>query len=154
MKRTLLLTGLTAGLSGCMLLSSPTGTMPRSGAFVPDTTVNVTSTLAVKLEKLVYWGAYAGVAYLILDPLAPNWDIEQAEFPADQYHLSLHMKRYYNGGAGEARDVFHRRAKDIAREHGFDGYQVMQYTEGLESSVLGPQRNAQGVIRLTRADEG
>ena len=23
-------------------------------------------------EKLVFWGAYAGTAYLILDPLAPN----------------------------------------------------------------------------------
>ena len=36
------------------------------------------------------------------------------------------------------------------RQGGYDGYQVVEYSEGLESSVLGSQRVSQGVIRLTR----
>jgi hypothetical protein len=46
--------------------------------------------------------------------------------------------------------VFHQRAKDLMRENGFEGYAVVEYTEGLDSSVLGSQRVAQGVIQLSR----
>ncbi|HEX8961548.1 MAG TPA: hypothetical protein VF801_00985 [Rhodocyclaceae bacterium] len=135
-------------LAGCTLISQ------QANNIVPNRTVTPSPSLSIALEKVVFWGAYAGAAYLILDPLAPNWDIEQAQFPQEQYHLSLHMKRFYAGGAGEARVVFHRRARELAREHGFDGYQVLEYTEGMDSSVLGSQRVAEGVVRLTKADEG
>jgi hypothetical protein len=144
---------LLVGCNGLRLPTQVNGTLPRHGTIIPSTTLNIGPSVAVQLEKVVYWGVYAGTAYLILDPLAPNWDIEQAQFPDDRYHLSLHMKRVYAGGAGEAREVFHRRAKDLAKERGFDGYQIVEYTEGLDSSVLGSQRYAKGVIRLTRADE-
>lgn len=125
------------------------GTFPSSGSLIPATNFALTPGTTIELEKLVNWGIYAGVAYLILDPWAPNWDIEQASFPDDYYHLSMHMKRYYSGGAGEARAVFHRRARDLARAGGFDGYEVVEYQESLDSSVLGSQRSATGVIRLT-----
>jgi hypothetical protein len=46
--------------------------------------------------------------------------------------------------------VFHQRAKDLMRQGGYNGYQVVEYSEGMESSVLGSQRVSQGVIRLTR----
>jgi hypothetical protein len=36
------------------------------------------------------------------------------------------------------------------RENGFDRYAVMEYSEGLDSSVLGSQRVARGVIQLSR----
>lgn len=124
--------------------------VPYAGSIIPNTTLQLTPSFGISLEKLVYWGAYAAAAYLILDPLAPNWAIEQAAFPGEHVHLSLHMKRYYSGGAGEARQVFHRRAKQIVREGGYEGYQVLEYTEGLESSVLGSQRVAEGVIVLQK----
>jgi hypothetical protein len=60
------------------------------------------------------------------------------------------MKRVYAGGAGEARVAFHQRAKDLMRENGYEGYSIVEYNEGLESSVLGSQRVAKGVIQLTR----
>ncbi len=125
------------------------GTHPGGGPLIPETTFQLTPGTSIQLEKLVNWGIYAGVAYLILDPWAPNWNVEQASFPDDYVHLSLHMKRYYAGGAGEARSVFHRRAKELARTGGFDGYEVVEYQESLDSSVLGSQRSATGVIRLT-----
>ncbi len=62
----------------------------------------------------------------------------------------MSMKRYYAGGAGEARQVFNRRAKELMRAGGFGGYEIVEYSEGMESSVLGAQRTVEGVIRLTK----
>lgn len=137
------------GLAGCGYFRRLDGNLPRSGSVLPNSTFQVTPSLAIPLEKMVFWGIYAGTAYLILDPLAPNWEIEEAPLPDNHIHLGLKMKRYYSGGAGEARAVFHRRAKDLVRYGGFDGYEVLEYNESLESSVLGSQRVSQGVIRLT-----
>lgn len=144
-------------LAGCWLAgcsTSPTTNTRNVNAVIPSKAYDLSTNVSIPLEKMIYWGVYAGAAYLVLDPLAPNWDIEQARFTDDRYHLSLRMKRVYSGGAGEARTVFHRRAKELMMERGYDGYQVVEYSEGLESSVLGSQRTAEGVIRLTKSDEG
>lgn len=142
-----------AGLAGCGGLSSTlSGNVPRTGSLLPNTNLQLTPSFGITLEKLVFWGAYAGTAYLILDPLAPNWEIEEAPLPDNHIHFSLKMKRYYSGGAGEARVVFNRRAKDLVQYGGFDAYEVLEYSEGMESSVLGSQRVCEGVIRLTRKE--
>ena len=139
-----------AGTPGCTGFSSRlSGDIPRAGSAIPDTTFQIAKGLTIPLETIVYWGAYTGAAYLVLDPYAPNWDIEEAPLPKNQYHLALKMKRFYSGGAGEARSVLHRRAKELVRHGGFEGYELLEYSESLDSSVLGSQRVAQGVIRLT-----
>lgn len=138
-------------LAGCS--SQPVGgvrSFPESDPLVAGDVIRLTPNISVELEKLVVWGAYAGVAWLVLDPLAPNWHIEETPLAGNHIHFSLKMKRYYAGGAGEARAVFHRRAKELAQYNGFDGYQVVEYDESLESSVLGSQRTASGVVLLTR----
>ncbi|MBI5920421.1 MAG: hypothetical protein HY847_02090 [Betaproteobacteria bacterium] len=138
------------GLAGCSGYASRlTGNIPRQGTTIPNSTLMLSPSVAVPLEKVVFWGAYAGTAYSILDPLAPNWEIEEARFPNNQIHLSLKMRRYYAGGAGEARVAFHRRARELVQYGGFEGYEVLEYNEGLESSVLGSQRVTEGVVRLT-----
>lgn len=154
-RRLLFAVALACGLTGCGAFkgTGPTGVdglFPAQGPLIGDTTLNVSKSTHIPMEKIVAWGLYAGAAWLILDPLAPNWEIEQASFPDRYYHLSLKMKRVYAGGAGEARVVFHQRARELMRQNGFDGYSVVEYTEGLNSSVLGSQRVAQGVILLTR----
>lgn len=155
--RFLLAAILAAGLAGCgSVLNYPgptslSGNLPAQGSLIPDTALNISNGVQIPLEKIVTWGLYAGAAYLILDPLAPNWEIEQAAFPDSHYHFSLKMKRFYAGGAGESRVVFHQRAKELMRQGGYAGYQVLEYSEGMESSVLGSQRVSQGVIRLTRS---
>lgn len=146
----LLMTG--AALAGCA--SDSVRSVPSKGSLIPDYVLKVSPTVSVALEKIVYWGALAGLAYLILDPQAPNWEIEEAPLGEDHVHFSLRMKRYYSGGAGEAQALFHRQAKEIMRLNGFDDYKVVEYTEGLDSSVLGSQRVATGVIRLTRKSSG
>ncbi|GAB2182532.1 hypothetical protein DLREEDagrD3_27550 [Denitratisoma sp. agr-D3] len=116
---------------------------------ISNTNVNVGPTNTISLEKLVYWGGVGAIAYFVLDPYAPNWEIEEAQFPNDHYLLSLKMKRYYAGGAGEARVVFNRRAKELADAGGFSGYRILEYSEGMESSIIGSKRVSQGVIQLT-----
>lgn len=118
------------------------------GPLIPDSVVQIGPSVSYPLEKLVYWGLYIGAAWLVVDPLAPNWEIEEARLPDDYVHFSLKMKRVYSGGAGEARAVLDRRAKALVREGGFQGYEIVEYAEWLDSSVLGSQRKAEGVIRL------
>jgi hypothetical protein len=143
-------------LSGCAGTKYPgptslSGDFPAQGTIIPNTNLALSpNTPAIPLEKLVYWGATIGVAYLILDPLAPNWETEVAPFPENHYHISMKMKRVYSGGAGESRMAFHQRAKALMRQGGFNSYEVVEYSEGMESSVLGSQRVGTGVIQLTR----
>lgn len=111
---------------------------------------SVVNAVSYPLEKTVYWGAWAAAAYLILDPLAPNWEIEEARFPENHVHFQMSMKRYYAGGAGEARMVFHRRAKELMRAGGFTSYEVVEYVEGMNSSVIGSQRTVEGVVRFSK----
>lgn len=124
--------------------------IPSSGYMLPNASLKVSPSISIALEKVVIWGTLAGAAYLVLDPLAPNWRLEEAPLGDEHIHFSLQMKRYYAGGAGEARAVFNRRASDLMRLNGFDGYEVVHYSEGLDSSVLGSRRTAEGVVRLTR----
>jgi hypothetical protein len=113
--------------------------------------VQLGPSVSYPLEKLVYWGIWVGAAWLILDPLAPNWDIQEARLPENHVHFKMSMKRFYTGGAGEARVVFNRRAKALMRAGGYSGYEIVEYSEALDSSVLGSQRTAEGVIRLTKS---
>ncbi len=139
----LLAAGLMAGCASSQ--SSATSFTTESG--IAKLAVNAVS---YPLERTIYWGAWAAAAYLVLDPLSPNWDIQEARFPEDHVHFQLTMKRFYTGGAGEARVTFHRRAKELMRAGGFGGYEVVEYNEGMESSVLGSQRSVEGVVRFTR----
>lgn len=126
---------------------------PNSDTYVPPAgsiTDRLVSTVMYPLDKTVYWATWAAVAYLVLDPLAPNWEIQEARFPENHLHMQLSMKRFYAGGAGEARQVFHRRAKEMMRAGGFGSYEVVEYSEGLDSSVIGSQRTAEGVVRFTK----
>lgn len=120
------------------------------GPLIPDVDVSLGPSVSYPLEKLVYWGVWIGAAWLILDPLAPNWEIEEAQLPENHVHFQLTMRRLNAGGAGEARAVLNRRAKALMREGGFTGYEIVEYAEGMDSSMLGAKRTAEGVIRLTK----
>ncbi|HTY02174.1 MAG TPA: hypothetical protein VMC81_00440 [Rhodocyclaceae bacterium] len=141
-----------AVMVGCALCACSTTTkdIPSNRYLLPNATLKVSPSISVGLDKVVIWGALAGAAYYVLDPLAPNWDIEEAPMGEKHIHFSLRMKRYYAGGAGEAQEIFRRRARELARLNGYDGYDVLEYRESLDSSVIGSQRTAEGVIMLTR----
>jgi len=95
--------------------------------------------------------AIAGVViYLVYDPLAPNWEIKEQKLSDDTYRLDMRMKRYHTGGQGEAMQVLRRRAETLQMQGGFKDFQVVEYTEGIESKTFGAHRYAEAKLRLVK----
>jgi len=109
----------------------------------------LTATPSVKAGLAL--GAAAAI-YLIYDPLAPNWEIEEAKLAEDTYRFSMTMKRFHTGGAGESIQIMKRRATQLKSELGHGDYQIVEYTEGIESQTLGARRVAYGVIRFAKRE--
>jgi hypothetical protein len=131
-----------AAIAGC----SSTGSNDSTNYLVPNKTLNISRSLTVPVE-----GAIAGALVLIaIDPLAPNWKVEQSELDPRHFEIVLTMKRFTTGGDGEAWQVFQRRAATIAREHGAAGYRVLDFSEGIDSHVLIARRVARGVVEIAR----
>ncbi len=139
---------LSAGCSS-MVGRNP-GAIDASGGgvstLIPNQTLQLTRSIGLSVENV----ALGAALYWAVDPLAPNWRLEQAALGTDQVRISLRKKRFTSGGDGEAAQVFARRAGEVVRERGYAGYTVMEYTEGIESTLPLAQRVAQGVIRLNR----
>ncbi len=132
------------------MISHNPGVMDASGnpvsTLIPNQTLQLTRSIGLSAENL----ALGAALYWAVDPLAPNWQLEQAPLGADRVRIALRKKRFTSGGDGEAAQVFARRAEQVARDGGYAGYTVMEYTEGIESTLPVAQRVAQGVVRLNR----
>ncbi|MBU0601782.1 MAG: hypothetical protein KKD25_05195 [Gammaproteobacteria bacterium] len=127
--------------------SSLDRTVPASGSVIPNTKLQLTPGYATTVEKLVYFGGAAYLLYVVLDPMSPNWSIDEAKLSEDTYFLGMKMKRVHTGGDGEARMVFNRRAEQLARAGGYAGYEILSYSEGIQSDLVA-QRVGEGVIQL------
>jgi hypothetical protein len=127
--------------------SSLDRTLPSSGSIIPSTKLQLTPGYATTAEKLVYFAGAAYIAYLVLDPMAPNWTIDEAKLSDDTYYLGMKKLRTRAGGEGEARMVFNRRAEQLARAGGYAGYEIVSYSEGIQSDLVA-QRVGEGVIQL------
>ncbi len=111
-----------------------------------------TLTTNTTLKTNVVLGAAAAI-YLIYDPLAPNWEIEETRLPDDSYRLSMKMKRFHTGGSGEAIQVLKRRARQLQEEQGHVGYEIAGYSEGIDSQTLMTRRVAEGTIRFVKRED-
>lgn len=136
--------------AGC---ASTSGGSNEASPSIFETAGETGRSIAAATGRFVQWGDYAAMTSIFFDPAAPNWEVEEAWFPRQHYYLYLKMRRGSVGGAGEARQVFKQRAEEIMRRNSYKEYAVIEYSEGLESSVLGSQRVAKGVIHL-RQPEG
>ncbi len=105
--------------------------------------------LPEKAVKRVY-DAGVSLVSMILDPLAPNWEIEESRLAEDTYRYEMRMKRYNVGGAGESLQILRRRAAQLQRERGYGGYELLEYSEGIESLTFGARRVAEAIVRLTQ----
>ena len=134
----------------CFLLaacSSLDRTLPSTGSVIPNTKLQLTPGYATTAEKLIYFAGAAYIAYLVLDPMAPNWTIDEAKLSDDTYYLGMKKLRTRAGGEGEARMVFNRRAEQLARAGGYAGYEIVSYSEGIQSDIIA-QRVGEGGIQL------
>ena len=102
--------------------------------------------------NLALGAAAAIVAYVIYDPLAPNWTIEESLVARDTYSLSMRAKSFRIGGDGESGLILKRRALQLQRQRGFVAYRILDYSEGIESTTPFAQRFAEGTFQLVRSD--
>lgn len=116
------------------------------GLIIPNQTLNISSALQIPLESI----AAGALLFVIIDPLAPNWHIEQMRTGENRYRIALRKKRFTTGGDGEVMPAFYRRAEQIAFELGSRHYRIVEFTEGIDSAVPIAQRVAQGVVEIIR----
>ncbi|MCL2885322.1 MAG: hypothetical protein FWF20_00820 [Betaproteobacteria bacterium] len=124
----------------------------NTSPLLPDKKLQLTGATSIKLSSLAAAAAVAAVIYVVYDPLAPNWEIEESRLGENVYRLSMKMKRFHTGGAGESMQVLKRRASQLQMENGYHDYQIVDYNEGIDSQTLGARRVAEGLIRLVRHD--
>lgn len=147
MKFVVLMMAAGVALAGC----SSTG--GSASPLIPDKAIHLTAKTSVSLSTLATVAVVAAAIYVVYDPLAPNWEIEESRLNDDTYRFSLKMKRFHTGGSGESMQIFKRRAGTLQHEQGFAGYQILEYTEGIESQTIGARRVAEGTIKLVQRQE-
>jgi len=131
-----------AALAGC---STTSGT-DTTDYLIPNKSLNISPSVTPSLEGLVA----GAIVFFVIDPLSPNWQIQQSQLAPERFELALMKKRFTTGGDGEAWQVFQRRAAQIARDSGAPGYRVVDFSEGVESQTLIARRVARGVIEIAR----
>lgn len=145
MKKVVAVFAVVVSLSGC----STTSTMP----LIPAKSVYLTASTSVSYATLATAAVVAAAILIVYDPLAPNWEIEESRLNEDTYRFSMKMKRYHTGGAGESIQILKRRASQLQYEQRFAGYQILEYTEGIDSQTVGARRVADGTIKLVQRQQ-
>jgi hypothetical protein len=143
-----------AVLTGCATNTSNTlsGQLPITGPIIPSGSLALSTKNVYSYETLAAGAMAAGLLYLVYDPLAPNWSVEETPLSTDTFYLSMRAKSFRTGGDGEAIMILKRRALKLQRENGFTGYRILDYSEGIESSTPFSHRVSEGTIQLVRAE--
>ena len=131
-------------LTGC----SGTYNLFGSGSAVPAGKIQVFPKYGISYADAIQVAGVAALVYLVVDPMAPTWDIKETRLADNRVLYDLTMKKFTRGGEGEARYVLMRRAEALARESGMRGYQIMRYEEAIDSSLILPHRTALAEIVL------
>ncbi|WP_176785899.1 hypothetical protein [Propionivibrio dicarboxylicus] len=139
---------LSLGIGGCG--TANTSIYPTNGYLLPNNTLKLTPGVSVTVEEALAVGMVGAAIYLVYDPLAPNWEIEEKPLSDDTYALSLRAKSFRIGGDGEAYQIMKRRAAQLQQLRGYTGYRIVSYSEGIESGTPFTHRVGEGTIRLVR----
>jgi hypothetical protein len=140
-------------LSAMLVLGGCSSTGSTASPLIPNKAIQLTAKTSVSLSTIATVAVIAAAIYIVYDPLAPNWEIEESRLNEDTYRFSLKMKRYHTGGSGESIQILKRRAGTLQHEQGFAGYQILEYTEGIESQTIGARRVAEGTIKLVQREQ-
>lgn len=91
-----------------------------------------------------------GPAPLLIDPFALNWRVEQHDLGNGRYAIAMTKNLLTTGGDGESARMFRKRADEIQRELGYSSFEVIEFSEGIESNVLIGQRVSRGIVQFAR----
>lgn len=139
--------GLTAGAVALALLPGCKSIDGQSPSLIPNKALVLSRSLSIPLDSL----ALAAGVIVIVDPLAPNWHIEEQDLGAGRYAFALTKKRFTTGGDGEAMPVLRRRIHQIAQAKGYTRFDLAEYSEGIDSNMPIAQRVSRGVVQFSGA---
>ena len=128
-------------LSESVVISPETAAV-AAGLALTDTVTLFKQSLFTPIEAALF--------YIIYDPLAPNWRIQEQQLNKETFYLSMRAKSFRTGGDGEASLIFKRRALKLQREKGYSAYRILDYSEGIESSTPLTHRFSEGTIQLVK----
>jgi hypothetical protein len=115
---------------------------------IPDKTVELTVTQSYAYADVLAVAAVAAAAWVIVDPLAPNWEVAEGRVSDNQWRIAMRKKNFTTGGDGEAIELLHRHAAQLAEKQGYRSYRILTWTEGVQSDVPFAHRWARGEIEL------
>lgn len=115
---------------------------------IPDETIMVTASKSYSLAQVLGAAAVVAAAYYVVDPLAPNWEIVEGRLADNRYRIAMRKKRWTTGGDGEAIELLHRQAEQLAQGQGYREYRILSWTEGVQSDMPVAQRWARGDVEL------
>jgi hypothetical protein len=121
---------------------------PVRGSLLPSGNLRLTPHFNVSYVDMVLIGGAVALVYDVVDPMAPAWEIQETRREGNLVSYRLSMQRISSGGEGEARLVLARRAAELARERGMQGYQLIHYTESIDSRLFLPRRMAEADVAL------
>jgi hypothetical protein len=130
---------------GVALLGACKSIEGDSPVLIPNLALELSRSVSIPADVI----ALGAGLFLVVDPLAPNWRVEQQDIGNGRYAIAMTKKRFATGGDGESRHVLRRRAEQIGRERGFSSYEVIEFNEGIESNVIA-QRVSRAVVQFAR----
>jgi hypothetical protein len=101
---------------------------------------------SVGLDDFVATAAIPGAAGVH----SSNWHVDHYGIGADRYVFSLSKNRLASGGDGEAMQVLLSHAHDLALEQRYSGFKVIEFTQGIESTLPLARRVSRGVVQFAR----
>jgi hypothetical protein len=134
-------------LGAVLVLTACSSIDGKTPVIIPNRALDISRSVSIPADTVVL----AVAAFYVVDPLAPNWSIEQYDLGGDRYAFALKKKRFTSGGDGESQQVFKRRIDQFARERGFSSYQVIEFSEGIDSNVPIAQRVSHAIVQFGAA---
>jgi hypothetical protein len=130
-----------------MLLACLTG-CSTPWRMVSDNPVPLSNSFQPPLDLVVGTAIVGAAALYVVDPLAPNWEVRTTPVDEAKIEISLRKKRFSVGGDGEAYALFRRHAQDLATEAGARGFEILSYSEEIQSETTYARRLSRGLVRL------
>jgi hypothetical protein len=115
---------------------------------IPDKTVQLTATQSYPYADILATAAVVAAVWYVVDPLAPNWEVQEGKVTDNRWRIALRKKNWTTGGDGEAVELLHRHAAQLAQRQGYRSYQILTFSEGVQSDMPIAHRWARGEIEL------
>ena len=99
---------------------------------------------SVTIGGLASIAAIGGGTYYANEQM--KWQVHEEALGDDRYRIHLRKHALASSGHGEDMLLFRQRAQSIVDRKGCADYQIIEFTSGLESVMLGSEQTSRGTI--------